>query len=67
MEWLEEMLRNRLVCGINNDKIQRKLLAETKLSLKTVTEIAIAMEQAEKGASYIQGHATGEGKVNIVD
>ena len=43
------------------------MLAETKLSLKIVTEIATAMEQAEKGASYIQGHATGEGKVNIVD
>ena len=40
---------------------------ETKLSLKTVTEIATAMEQAEKGPSDIQGHANGEGKVNIGD
>lgn len=64
---LEEMLRDRLVCGISNEKIQRRLLAETDLNLKKATDIATAMEQAEKGASDIQGQATGEGQVNVVN
>ena len=29
---LDDMLRDRLICGINNSKIQQKLLAEKKLT-----------------------------------
>lgn len=32
---LEDMLRDRLVCGINKDRIQRRLLAETTLNFKS--------------------------------
>ena len=39
-ETLPEMLRDRLVCGINNEKIQRRLLAEPDLTLKKAEEIA---------------------------
>ena len=31
-ETLETMLRDRLVCGINNEKIQNRLLSETELT-----------------------------------
>ena len=31
---LEEMLRDRLVCGINDEQIQRRLLAESSLDFK---------------------------------
>ena len=31
---LEEMLRNQLVCGVNNEQIQRMLLAESPLDFK---------------------------------
>ena len=31
---LEEMLRNQLVCGVNNEQIQRMLLAESSLDFK---------------------------------
>lgn len=44
---MDEMLRDRLVCGTNNEKI-RKRLSESKLSLKKATDIALAMEMAEK-------------------
>ena len=30
---LEEMLRNQLVCGVNNEQIQRVLLAESSMKL----------------------------------
>lgn len=42
-------------------------MAETDLNFKIATNIATAMVQAEKGASDIQGQATGEGKVSAVN
>ena len=31
---LSEMLRDRLVCGVNDDRMQRRLLSETKLLIR---------------------------------
>ena len=45
---LDLMLRDRLVCGINDKRIQRSLLSETKLSYKRALELAQAMEAAER-------------------
>ena len=43
----EEMLRDRLVCGVNDPQIQKRLLAETELTLKKAFELAQAIEMAE--------------------
>ena len=51
---LEAMLRDRLVCGINNDRIQRRMLAEKDLDFKKALQIATAMEAAEKNALDLQ-------------
>ena len=45
---LETMLRDRIVCGINDSIIQRLLLAEKGLSFKTALELAQGMESAAK-------------------
>ena len=37
---LDDMLRDRLVCGVNEETIQRRLLAESGLTLKKALEIA---------------------------
>ena len=47
---LEEMLRDRLVCGINNEQIQRMLLAESSFDFKKAMKLAISMEIALKNA-----------------
>jgi hypothetical protein len=47
---LEEMLRDRLVCGINDEQIQRRLLAESSLDFKKAMKIATSMETAVKNA-----------------
>ena len=47
---LEDMLRDRLVCGICNDSMQRRLLAEPKLTFKKAYELATAMESAARDA-----------------
>ena len=65
-ESLPEMLRDRLVCGINNKKIQRRLLAERELTLKKAEEIALGEELAAKCVVDIQSETT-PSSVNQVD
>ena len=65
-ESLPEMLRDRLVCGINNKKIQRRLLAERELTLKKAEEIALGEELAAKHVVDIQSETT-PSSVNQVD
>ena len=64
------MLRDRLVCGVRDIRIQRRLLAEPKLTwLKRALDLALAIEAAGKNASEIQ-KADGQGgdaSVNKVD
>ena len=43
---LETTLRDRIVCGINDNIIQRRLLAEKGLSFKIALELAQGMESA---------------------
>lgn len=45
---LEQMLRERLVCGINDNRIQRRLLSETDLTFEKAFKIAVAAEAASK-------------------
>ena len=47
---LDEMLRDRLVSGVQNAIIQKKLLAEKDLTFKSALEIALALEIADKNA-----------------
>ena len=47
-DWLEDMLRDRIVCGIGNDQIQKRLLSESTLTYKKTIEISMAMESASR-------------------
>lgn len=51
---LEQMLRDRLVCGLNDDRIQRRLLSETDLTFDKAFRIAVAAETASKNAKDLQ-------------
>ena len=51
---LEDMIRDRLVCGVNDERIQRRLLAESRLDFKKALELATAMEIADKNTRDIQ-------------
>ena len=50
---LEKMIRDRVVCGIMNSKIEQKLLAEKPETLKRAVEIAQGMETALKNAKEL--------------
>ena len=50
-----DMLRDRLVVGINNINIQRKLLGEVELTLEKAVNIAVGMETATREAAEMSG------------
>lgn len=52
--YLEEALRDRLVCGLKSEAIQKCLLAEASPSLARVLEIAQGMEAAITGAQALK-------------
>ena len=51
---LEDMLRDRLVCGIHDIRIQRRLLAEPNLTFKKAMELAIALETVDRDTGRIK-------------
>lgn len=51
---LEDMLCDRLVCGVHDDRIQRRLLAEPSLDFAKAMKIAVAMETAAKNAKDLK-------------
>lgn len=51
---LNDMLRDRLVCGINNQQVQRRLLSEPDLTFAKALELAQAAEAAERNARELE-------------
>ena len=51
---LLDMLRDRLVCGVASERVQRRLLAEPNLTFDIAFATATAMEAADKNASDLQ-------------
>lgn len=47
-------MRDRLVCGLRSETIQRRLLVEEDLTLKKAFETAHGMETASRRASKLQ-------------
>ena len=50
------MLCDRLVCGVKEPKIQRRLLAEPTLSFDKAFELALALESADKMLKIYSQH-----------
>lgn len=57
--FLDEALCDRFVCGLKEEGIQRRLLAEADLTLEKAFKLAVGMEAAEKNVREIQSKATG--------
>ena len=43
---LDDMVRDRLVCGVNDNAIQKRLLAEPSLTYQKAVELALSIETA---------------------
>ncbi len=55
---LDTMLRDRLVCGINEDSIQKRLLAEPNLTYKKAVELARGLETADRNVQLLKNNHT---------
>ena len=53
---MKEALRDRLVCGLKSEAIQKKLLSERDLDFDGAVRIATAMETAEKDTLSFAGN-----------
>ena len=51
---LNDLLRDRIVCGINDENIQRRLLAEKTLTMDSAMDIVVGMESARKNVTELQ-------------
>ena len=60
---LNKMLRDRLVCGIANEKWQQRLLSEEKLPYEKARKLLLSLEAAEK---EVKDLSVGEKVVNQV-
>ena len=60
------MLRDRLVCGINDGSTQRRLLSEPDLTYKKALDIAQALETAERNVQDLQLSKTGPDRLYLV-
>ncbi len=50
---LDNMLRDRVVCGVNDSTIQKRLLAEENLTLVRAMELATSMDLAARNAQQL--------------
>ena len=60
------MLRDRIVCGISDPQLQRRLLAEADLTYKTAFEIAQSWETAGTNTKDLQKSLGSNSTVNRV-
>ena len=54
-EYLDDALRDQLVCGLHAEVTQRRLLTMKNLTLQEAIETALSMEAAEKDSKALQG------------
>ena len=62
---LDDMLRDRLVCGIGDNVIQKRLLAEDPLTLAKAMELAQGMEVAAKNTATLLVETSGNITTNV--
>ena len=63
--YLGQALRDRLVCGLQHESIQKRLLAEPDLTLKRATELALGMEAADRNAKSLKNLEGSVQKLNV--
>ncbi len=60
-----EMLRDRLVCGVRHEGIQKRLLSEKDLTFETAYDLALSIETAERDSKSISTQR-GNGQVHYI-
>ena len=59
VDYLEESLRDRFVCGLRTESTKKRLLTEKKLTFASAVELAQSLETASKDAQQQKEEASG--------
>ena len=63
---LEEMLRDRFICGLYDTKIQKALLSKKTLTFNEARETALSMELADVNSQFITKNQIPEAKCELL-
>ena len=63
---LDQMLRDRLICGTSSEHMQRRLLSEADLTFKKTLELAQGLEAAAKNAHTLKSTSAGPTQAEVV-
>ncbi|KAM7298740.1 uncharacterized protein ISCGN_019311 [Ixodes scapularis] len=63
---LDRMLKDRIVCGLQNSTVRRQLLAKPFLTRTEAEEVAVVAEMAEENVKEMQRATTEDGGVHAV-
>lgn len=64
-EFLQQALRDQLVCGLRSEGIKRKLLTEENLTFERAVQIAVSMEIAEGQLKVMRTETSTVNKINM--
>ena len=64
-ENLDEMLKDRLICGIGDSRMQRRLLSESSLTFTKAQDILLALEAADNNAGVLEASGTTHPKSDV--
>ena len=64
-EFLNDALRDRLVCGLRSESIQRKLLSQQELSLTQAIDMVKGMEAVARDTNELQGQTLNNQAIHL--
>ena len=63
---LNDSLRDRFVCGLHNESIQKRLHVETSFTFEKALKLAVTMETTVKDSVELRGKIKSEPPVNNI-
>ena len=60
-QFLQDVIRDRLVCGLKNDHIQKRLLSEDKRTFEKALNLSVAMETSAKDTQELSKREVKQG------
>ena len=63
---LDNALRDRFVCGLNNEAIQKRLLLEKDLTMSKAVDLSLSLQSADEMSQAIHPGKLSDGRVGVL-
>ena len=64
---MEDMLQDRLVCGVNDERLQQKLLVEPQLTFKKAMELSQTFESSVQDSKDLQSNSKVPRQIQLME